>query len=65
MSDNKEAIVKSKYDGYDYLFKVLIIGSSKVGKSALLTRFTTNEFYSQYIPTIRLYFVLFIIIIGK
>lgn len=31
-------------DKYDYLFKILIIGSSGVGKSSLLSRFTNNEF---------------------
>ncbi|KAJ7948707.1 Ras-related protein like [Quillaja saponaria] len=31
-------------DDYDYLFKVVIIGDSGVGKSNLLSRFTRNEF---------------------
>lgn len=31
------------YD-YDYLFKIVLIGDSGVGKSNLLSRFTTNEF---------------------
>ncbi|KAL1817902.1 hypothetical protein ACET3Z_020476 [Daucus carota] len=31
-------------DDYDYLFKVVIIGDSGVGKSNLLSRFTKNEF---------------------
>jgi Ras-related protein Rab-1A len=37
---------------YDYLFKVLIIGDSGVGKSALLIRFTEDTFSEYYISTI-------------
>ncbi|CAL5978584.1 Rab1a [Hexamita inflata] len=36
----------------DYLFKVLIIGDSNVGKSSLLVRFADNSFYTEYISTI-------------
>ncbi|KAJ8908810.1 hypothetical protein NDN08_005514 [Rhodosorus marinus] len=31
-------------DGYDYLYKIVLVGDSGVGKSNLLTRFTKNEF---------------------
>ena len=31
-------------DEYDYLFKVVLIGDSGVGKSNLLSRFTKNSF---------------------
>ncbi|ODM91187.1 Ras-related protein Rab-35 [Orchesella cincta] len=37
---------------YDYLFKLLIIGDSGVGKSALLVRFADNVFSTNYITTI-------------
>jgi len=42
----------SSTDEYDYLFKLLIIGDSGVGKSALLTRFSDNRFSGTYISTI-------------
>ncbi|XP_055331627.1 transcription factor Sox-10-like [Paramacrobiotus metropolitanus] len=41
-------IVRSKEEAYDYLFKVVIIGDSGVGKSNLLSRFTKNEFNHEY-----------------
>ncbi|KAE8669803.1 Ras-related protein RABA1i [Hibiscus syriacus] len=37
---------------YDYLFKLVLIGDSGVGKSNLLTRFTKNEFTLDSKPTI-------------
>ena len=33
-----------RYDHYDYLYKIVLIGDSGVGKSSLLSRFTRNEF---------------------
>ncbi|KAI8972130.1 small monomeric GTPase [Pilobolus umbonatus] len=39
-------------DDYDYLFKIVIIGDSSVGKSNLLTRFTTDEFNLESKSTI-------------
>ena len=37
---------------YDYLFKLIIIGDSSVGKSCLLIRYTENKFYDNHIATI-------------
>lgn len=43
MSNNRE---------YDYLFKLVIIGNSGVGKSSLLLRFADDSFSENYITTI-------------
>ncbi|CAD8162194.1 unnamed protein product [Paramecium pentaurelia] len=37
---------------YDYLFKILLIGNSAVGKSSLLLRFADNVFNESFLPTI-------------
>ncbi|KAL7676229.1 hypothetical protein ACOME3_002485 [Neoechinorhynchus agilis] len=39
-------------DSYDYLFKIVLIGDSGVGKSNLLSRFTRNEFNFESKSTI-------------
>lgn len=37
---------------YDYLFKLLLIGDSGVGKSCLLLRFAENTYTTDYVSTI-------------
>ncbi|XP_049852068.1 ras-related protein rab-11.1-like [Schistocerca gregaria] len=39
-------------DTYDYLFKIVLVGDSGVGKSNLLSRFTKGEFYEDTKSTI-------------
>ena len=38
--------------GYDYLFKILLIGDSGVGKTCILCRFSDDSFNSSFISTI-------------
>mmetsp|Transcript_9973 Transcript_9973/g.28038 ORF Transcript_9973/g.28038 Transcript_9973/m.28038 type:complete len:228 (-) Transcript_9973:88-771(-) len=42
----------SKSSDHDYLFKILLIGSSGVGKSALLMRFASDIFHTSFASTI-------------
>ena len=37
---------------YDYLFKVLLTGEEKVGKTAILNRYIPGVFYENYNSTI-------------
>ncbi|KAJ3432304.1 ras-related protein rabd2a-like [Anaeramoeba flamelloides] len=42
----------AEFNDYDYLFKILLIGDSGVGKSCVLLRFTDDTFFESYITTI-------------
>ena len=46
---------------YDYLFKILIIGESSVGKACLLLRFTEDSFTTTFLTTIGIDFKIKII----
>ena len=37
---------------FDYLFKLLLIGDSAVGKSSLLLRFSDGSYGETFLPTI-------------
>ena len=43
---------KAQQEKYDYLFKVVVVGDSGVGKSNLLSRFTRDEFNLESKSTI-------------
>ncbi|CAF5086030.1 unnamed protein product, partial [Rotaria magnacalcarata] len=52
-SENKSFVsTKSDNSEYDYLLKILLIGDSGVGKSALLLRFADDTFSEAFLTTI-------------
>ena len=49
----RESVMAHRVDHeYDYLFKIVLIGDSGVGKSNILSRFTRNEFCLESKSTI-------------
>ena len=45
-------LINPKYNKTDFLFKLIIIGDSAVGKSCLMQRVTTNEFTEDHEVTV-------------
>ena len=48
----KQMIYNNQMDDSTYIFKILIIGDSSVGKSNILLRFTDGVFHETFLPTI-------------
>lgn len=54
MDTSKERIKISKTRGprYQHLFKVIVVGAGKVGKTSLTIRFAEDRFRESYLPTL-------------
>jgi Ras-related protein Rab-1A len=50
---------------FDYLFKLLVIGNSSVGKSSMLLRFSDGVFSDSFLPTIGVDFKIRTFELGK
>ena len=44
--------IKNIFNYSDYIFKIVLIGDTSVGKSCLLTRFADDQFTDNYVTTI-------------
>ena len=45
-------LLNPKFNQTDFLFKMIVIGDSAVGKSCLMQRMTTNEFIEDHEVTV-------------
>lgn len=56
---------KNSLKNYDYLFRILLVGDSGVGKTCILIRFVENTFTHSYISTIGIDFKIRTLDIGE
>ena len=56
---------KNSLKNYDYLFRILLVGDSGVGKTCILIRFVENTFTTSYITTIGIDFKIRTLEIGE
>ena len=59
--DDKCEILTSDYIGFDFNYKIIIIGNSGVGKTCLTYRATTDQFQDKISPTLGLEYSPFIL----
>ena len=50
MTDDDKLVFHS--DLNEMVFKIIVVGDPSVGKTSLLTKFSTKKFKNQYIPTV-------------
>ena len=55
--DSSKTLTTDQQQSYDYLFKLLIIGDQRTGKSCLLRRFVQDGFSEDYVSTIGIDFM--------
>jgi len=60
-----KAISRPRVPGYQHLFKVIIVGAGKVGKTSLTIRFAEDRFRESYLPTLGVDFLTKNLTIGK
>ena len=56
--DHSKAVKTEMQQSYDYIFKLLIIGDTRTGKSCLLRRFVQDEYSENYVATIGIDFMI-------
>ncbi|TFF88498.1 MAG: GTP-binding protein [Promethearchaeota archaeon] len=49
MSENEKVVFQGKTENVQ---KIIVIGDPSVGKTSLLTNFSTEQFKTKYIPTV-------------
>ncbi|MHA1468135.1 MAG: ADP-ribosylation factor-like protein, partial [Promethearchaeota archaeon] len=47
--NDEEIVFQAKTEA---IYKIIVVGDPAVGKTSLLTKFSTQKFKSQYIPTV-------------
>ncbi|MBY9005543.1 MAG: GTP-binding protein [Candidatus Lokiarchaeota archaeon] len=50
MNTNNEKIVFQPKT--EHIYKIIVVGDPSVGKTSLLTKFTSNKFNKEYLPTV-------------
>lgn len=52
MNDSKKSEELVFQGRTESIYKIIVVGDPSVGKTSLLTKFSTDKFETQYIPTV-------------